>query len=1177
MASYDRQNSLLVNQDWSKIYRSFTDADFSSYDFPTIRRTMINYLRKNYPEDFNDYIESSEYLALIDVIAFLGQSLSYRVDLNARENFIETAQKKESVLRLARLVGYNNKRNQSATGLLKITGIQTTQNLTDSNGTQLRNRFILWNDDSNVNWLEQINTIMNNSFQGTTVFGKPNASDAVGGIQTDQYKVNTTNSDIPTYKFSKTVAGLQTSFNIVSANLTQGNIVEETPLPGNTLGLLYRNDKRGNSSENTGFFLNFKQGETYTSPFSISDPSNNEVINLNTPNINNNDVWLWELDQFGNYIQQWTKLDSVVGTNAVYNSEAKDNRKIYSVISRDQDKVSLNFADGTFGDLPNGSFRVYYRVSNGLTYTIRPADMQNIIVDIPYTSKSGQRNTLTVQCALQSTVTNASATESVASIRNNAPQTYYTQNRMITGEDYNTLPLTSNPQVVKSKAVNRASSGISRQYEIKDPTGKYSSTNIMADDGILYKNDYEIDFNFTFSTRNDVLGVLRNNIEPIIAGIGTKSFYYDKFPRIQTAGLNIDWVKSTDTSLGSTGYFRNTVNNAPITVGSFTGNNFRFIATDSMIKFVPPSGRYFLPNGELTTTKTKLTSDYIWVKVANVIGDGSNGGLGALDNGTGPIVITEKVPALAIPSEIVPNIVTDLPSDIETEIVDLVFANKNFGLRYDQSTLTWKIIANANANTLDPFSLDREGDLSGTKADKSWFVLFETDGETYTVSYRGLDYRFESQDLVQFYVDATGKTYDPKTGSVIKDQIKILKVNEDPILSSILTKDYPWEITGAIRNTDGFEDTNRVQVNLYDSDDDGMIDDPDSFINVVAPESTDARGYQDKFVFFQNTVVGNYTVAKKVDASNFIIFDKETSIPALADYSDGQLFYFYSSTENVIKSYSATRGVLDLNNTYFAKPGRSDIRFQYIHNAENDRRLDPSKTNLIDIYMLTESYDNDFRTWLSNGGNRPLAPSSEQLRSQFEPELNKMKSISDTLIFHSVKYRPLFGTTADTDLQAQFKIVRGPNSTISDNQLKSGVIEAINSFFNVSNWDFGDTFYFSELATFVHNNLAPDLANMVIVPRSNGQSFGSLFQIQSKADEIFVSSATVDNIEIIDSVTASNLQASGNVVSSVEQVGTVAVTSTNTVTTTNTVSTGTASTASTTSTTNTTSSGGSNY
>ena len=184
------------------------------------------------------------------------------------------------------------------------------------------------------------------------------------------------------------------------------------------------------------------------------------------------------------------------------------------------------------------------------------------------------------------------------------------------------------------------------------------------------------------------------------------------------------------------------------------------------------------------------------------------------------------------------------------------------------------------------------------------------------------------------------------------------------------------------------------------------------------------------------------------------------------------------------------------------------------------------------------------------------------------------RRISKSQLVNSINQKQAMVEIEFTVGKAQFKIVRGPNSTISDNQLKSGVIQAINAFFNVSNWDFGDTFYFSELATFVHNNLAPDLANMVIVPRSNGQSFGSLFQIQSKADEIFVSSATVDNIEIIDSVTASNLQASGNVVSSVEQVGTVAVTSTNTVTTTNTVSTGTAST---TSTTNTTSSGGSNY
>ena len=76
MPSNDRQNSLLVNDTWQKIYRTFSQANFKSYDFDTIRRTLIDYLRLNYSESFNDYIESSEYLALIDLISYVAQSLS---------------------------------------------------------------------------------------------------------------------------------------------------------------------------------------------------------------------------------------------------------------------------------------------------------------------------------------------------------------------------------------------------------------------------------------------------------------------------------------------------------------------------------------------------------------------------------------------------------------------------------------------------------------------------------------------------------------------------------------------------------------------------------------------------------------------------------------------------------------------------------------------------------------------------------------------------------------------------------------------------------------------------------------------------------------------------------------------------------------------------------------------
>ena len=94
MATTDRQNRLLVAEDWRKIYQAFQQADFKSYDFETLRRTMVAYLRENYPDDFNDFVESSEYVALIDLIAYIAQALSFRIDLNARENFLDTAERR---------------------------------------------------------------------------------------------------------------------------------------------------------------------------------------------------------------------------------------------------------------------------------------------------------------------------------------------------------------------------------------------------------------------------------------------------------------------------------------------------------------------------------------------------------------------------------------------------------------------------------------------------------------------------------------------------------------------------------------------------------------------------------------------------------------------------------------------------------------------------------------------------------------------------------------------------------------------------------------------------------------------------------------------------------------------------------------------------------------------------
>ena len=127
----------------------------------------------------------------------------------------------------------------------------------------------------------------------------------------------------------------------------------------------------------------------------------------------------------------------------------------------------------------------------------------------------------------------------------------------------------------------------------------------------------------------------------------------------------------------------------------------------------------------------------------------------------------------------------------------------------------------------------------------------------------------------------------------------------------------------------------------------------------------------------------------------------------------------------------------------------------------------------------------------------------------------------------------LFGSTANEQLQATFKVVKNAKTNVSDAVIKTRVIAAINEFFALDNWDFGDSFYFTELAAYVHNVLAPDLLTVVIVPNQTGQSFGSLFQLNSAADEIFISGATVDDVSIITALGANQLTASGSVVTSI--------------------------------------------
>jgi hypothetical protein len=186
---------------------------------------------------------------------------------------------------------------------------------------------------------------------------------------------------------------------------------------------------------------------------------------------------------------------------------------------------------------------------------------------------------------------------------------------------------------------------------------------------------------------------------------------------------------------------------------------------------------------------------------------------------------------------------------------------------------------------------------------------------------------------------------------------------------------------------------------------------------------------------------------------------------------------------------------------------------------------------------LTRSYNYQYRNWISGlEKTKPLPLSSDQMYITFGKDLNQYKSITDEIIYHPVKYRPLFGSKADPALQAIIKVVKNDRVILSDNDIKSYVLEAINLFFTLDKWEFGDTFYFSELSAYILYRLNSAITSVLLVPRQETQVFGSLHEIKSNPDEIFISCATIDDLEIISNITAQNIRASGNILNSVDQL-----------------------------------------
>jgi len=90
--------------------------NYTATEFESIRRELLQIAERFYPDTFRDFSNASFGAMMIDAVAYVGDQLSFYLDYNVNETFLDTAYQYNNVLRHGRILGYKHQGIQSSYG-----------------------------------------------------------------------------------------------------------------------------------------------------------------------------------------------------------------------------------------------------------------------------------------------------------------------------------------------------------------------------------------------------------------------------------------------------------------------------------------------------------------------------------------------------------------------------------------------------------------------------------------------------------------------------------------------------------------------------------------------------------------------------------------------------------------------------------------------------------------------------------------------------------------------------------------------------------------------------------------------------------------------------------------------------------------------------------------------------
>lgn len=455
--------------------------NYTARDFDTNLSALQEVVKVNYPDKWNSFFEGDLGSALLEVIAYDFSILSYVLDMQAQECFLDTLQLRESLLHFSRLTGYQIQRATAASVEVYAEAATVPS---DINGYQITDGTTVRSKDGSVWEVSGNYSINQNKFTPVRVTAKYGditghiiRNDGSGDTVTAQVKIAAGTS----YAVLSDMAGVRLPSYVNFGNLVgQGSILKllnvsngsggfgtvpdtnhdeyaiigvgklSSDLYDNTILYLDRqwdlsSDFVGQwSVENRNILL--VQGETkeenFVTPTDVDARKNFSIKPAFYPVVGSSSNTTIPSGVFGSTLNGGVSSGVIVSVDGIRWTETTSllfetgDALAYEVDFDELDRMTVKFGDGVFGSLVDSgkTIDVQYRIGGGAVGNVQQSSFDTTIVAW---NLSDSRSPVTVYVTNPYTVgSGGQDRETITQAKKNIPQFVRANDRAVSVEDY---------------------------------------------------------------------------------------------------------------------------------------------------------------------------------------------------------------------------------------------------------------------------------------------------------------------------------------------------------------------------------------------------------------------------------------------------------------------------------------------------------------------------------------------------------------------------------------------------------------------------------------------------------------------------------------------------------------------------------------------------------------------